>query len=63
MKSQIKKNMSLWKKKKKTNWNESLKFKLIFQIENSWNLILGFNQETQFSINLMLKDEIKNKKI
>jgi hypothetical protein len=63
VKSQIKKNMSLWKKKKKTNWNESLKFKLIFQIENSWNLILGFNQETQFSINLMLKDEIKNKKI
>jgi len=51
------------KKEKKTNWNESLKFKLIFQIENSWNLILGFNQETQFSINLMLKDEIKNKKI
>jgi len=62
VKSEIKKNMSLWKKKK-TNWNESLKFKLIFQIENSWNLIFGFNQETQFSINLMLKDEIINKKI
>ena len=38
---------------------ESFKSRLISQTRNPWNPRSGFNRETQFPINLILKDEIK----
>jgi len=53
----LKKNMNL--RKKKTILDESSKFRLISQTYNPWNPRSRLNRETQFPINLMLKDEIK----
>jgi hypothetical protein len=49
------------KRKKKANPDESLKPWFISQTHNSWNSRLALNQKAQFSINLMLKDEIEKK--
>jgi hypothetical protein len=59
LKIEIEKNISLKKRKKQVNLGESSKPKLIFQTRNLWNSRLELNQETQFSINLILNDEMK----
>jgi len=42
---------------KKDLFNKPSKLGLIFKTHNSRNLILKFNQETQFQINLILNDK------
>jgi hypothetical protein len=49
--------MNLEKEEKNVNLDKHL----ISKTRNSWNSILGLDQETQFSINLVLKDEIIKK--
>jgi len=56
LKDKTRKNMSL---RKKTILVGSFKSGLISQTHNPWNLRSELNRETQFPINLMLKDEIK----
>jgi hypothetical protein len=50
------------KKRKKANSRKFPKPRLIFQVHNPWNHIPGLNQEAQFPINLIFKDEIGKKK-
>jgi hypothetical protein len=49
--------MNLEKEEKNVNLDKHL----ISKTRNSWNSILGLDQETQFSINLVLKDGIIKK--
>ena len=44
---------------KKIYLDESPKLRIIFSICNPWKPRFGFNQEAQFSTNLLLKDEIE----
>jgi hypothetical protein len=50
-----------FKKTNKENSDKSSKLELIFQTCNPWNPKHKLIQETKFSINLMLKDEIEKK--
>jgi hypothetical protein len=64
LKSEIKTNHELRKKKKKqVNWNEALKPELIFKIQNCEILNLSSIKKLDFPIILMLKDEIEKQLI
>ena len=53
--------MNLENEEKNVNLDKHLQLGLISKTRNSWNSILGLDQETQFSINLVLKDGIIKK--